>query len=103
MSWDHDAWIAAWGWNAPMIVGGTGDEKMINQLPKLPPGYGWMVTRELTGEHPTYMVMLHNQQLIPLAPWELIAKGKIDKKMYGEAGVVELARRMKEKLDARSK
>lgn len=87
--WDADKWIAAWGYNAAMIV--AEDEI---QLPALPERYGWLITRELNGEHPFYEVMLLDVSMVNTGcnP-EVRRKGRIDKGLYGEDGVRELARR----------
>lgn len=86
----EDLYQRAWGASSPIIVG---DEDI--QLPHLPEYYSWLVTRELTGEHPTYRVAL-----LYFGPYDSddfefreVRHGLIDKTMYGEAGVRELAQR----------
>lgn len=40
--WDHDIWVAAWGYNATTVVG---DNDF--RLPKTPEGTAWLLTRLL--------------------------------------------------------
>lgn len=92
----EDLYQRAWGADAPIIVG---DDEI--PLPKLPEYYSWLVTRELTGEHPTYRVAL-----LYFGPYDSsdgfefceVRSGLIDKTMYGEAGVRELAQRFASEL-----
>ena len=42
--WSHDAWIAAWGRNAPLIVSPNDF-----RIPMPPPGMQWLLTRMLIG------------------------------------------------------
>lgn len=42
--WNHDVWVAAWGRNAPIIVG---DNDF--RLPKAPEETSWLLTRLLVG------------------------------------------------------
>lgn len=93
--------VAAWGGLKTLIVGGINDEF---KLPLVPPLYDWLLTREVTvgvvqGEevpYPTYRLALlynaHDEE-----GFEVKARGKIDKTMYGEAGVYQLALAMREK------
>lgn len=103
MTWDHDAWVKAWGWNAPIIVG---DNDGFPRMPALPEGCGWLITRETTpgrdGElFPTYLLTLwQGFDEADEAKQKTLTRGKIDKTMYGEAGVLEKARLMKEKYCA---
>lgn len=84
----EDLYERAWGADAPEIVG---DEEI--QLPPLPQYYSWLVTRELTGEHPTYRVALLYYGPYDSDDFEFceVRHGFIDKTMCGEAGVRELA------------
>lgn len=91
-----DLFQQVWGAATPIIVG---DDEI--QLPLLPDYHGWLVTRELTGEHPTYRVAL-----LYVGPFDSdgtefreVRSGFIDKTMYGEAGVRELAQRFASELD----
>lgn len=87
-------WDAAWGAGTALIAG---DDEL--GLPELPDGYGWLVTRELTGEYPTYRVALLNVSHIDTGgDVELVRHGRIDKTLYGESGVRELAQRFANNL-----
>lgn len=78
-----------WG-NAALIVDGRDIT-----LPPLPDHYGWLLTRQVTSGHRTYHLALHyigdrggdgNQ-------FRVVRSGLIDKDLYGESGVRELAQR----------
>lgn len=89
-AWRHETWRAAWGHNAPLIVN---DDEIA--MPALPEGYEWLVTRELTGTHPTYRVALtHVRYEFGGEYFRVAQRGQIDKAMYGEAGVRELAQQL---------
>lgn len=92
VTYDPEAWIKAWDGNKAMICNGVNDVQI--KLPRLPRGFGWLLTRELTGEHPTYRLALLQSPVI----FAVLARGKIDKQMYGEAGVQQLARAFMERL-----
>lgn len=97
--YDREAFTTAWGANRPVIVGGVRDEF---KLPLLPPSYTWSLTRMVTTgvvkeqmvHYPTYLLKLIR---ILDQGHEVVRQGKIDKSMYGEAGVVELARDIRER------
>lgn len=83
-------WREAWDHNAALIV----NEDEI-AMPALPEGYEWLVTRELTGTHPTYRVALtHVRYEFGGEYFRVAQHGHIDKAMYGEAGVRELAQQL---------
>jgi len=44
-AWDHDAWVAAWGRNAPLIL----CDRDLSGMPAPPPGSAWLATRMLVG------------------------------------------------------
>ncbi|SKQ89108.1 Uncharacterised protein [Mycobacteroides abscessus subsp. abscessus] len=96
----EDLFQQAWGADAPIIVG---DEEI--PLPKLPEYYSWLITRELTrdrtGAHPTYRVALLYYGPYDTADFDFceVRSGLIDKTMYGEAGVRELAQRFVSESD----
>ncbi|QZE10408.1 hypothetical protein SEA_SCOOBYDOOBYDOO_57 [Mycobacterium phage ScoobyDoobyDoo] len=94
MSFDREAWVAVWGSNTPMIVGGINDE--FPGLPRTPQGWIWLVTRSLTAGHPTYRVALIHRVG---EEFTILARGRIDKEFYGERGVIELARHMSQRED----
>lgn len=87
-------WKNAWGDNLALVVN---DDEI--HMPDLPEDHEWMVTRELTGDHPTYRVALmyvdysHGGERV----W-VLRHGHIDKVLYGEAGVRELAQRWASEL-----
>lgn len=88
----REDFLAAWG-NVALVV----NEDEI-AMPDLPEGYEWMVTREVTGTHPTYRVALtHCNYQYGGEHFRVAQRGLIDKTMYGEAGVRELAQRLLEK------
>lgn len=41
--WDHDIWVAAWGYNAPMVI----SLKELSGIPPAPAGTSWLLTRML--------------------------------------------------------
>lgn len=96
---DHEAYVKAWGGNKTIIVGGINDDF---RLPVLLNTWDWLLMRDVTmgtvnGEpmaYPTYYLALMRDGE---QGFETVAHGKIDKTMYGEAGVQELARTMKER------
>lgn len=57
-SWSHDEWVKAWGWNAPVIVGGTNDEALMHQMPQPPKPYHWLMTRHVDGLQRGYSLAL---------------------------------------------
>lgn len=86
----QQTWRDAWGHNAALIVN---DDEIA--MPTLPDGYEWLVTRELTGTHPTYRVALtHVRYEFGGEYFRVAQRGHIDKAMYGEAGVRELAQHL---------
>jgi hypothetical protein len=44
-TWDHDAWVAAWGRNAPLIL----CDRDLSGMPAPPHGTAWLATRALVG------------------------------------------------------
>lgn len=103
MTYDYDSYVKAWGSNLPVIVGGTGEEHMVTRLPALPADHIWLWQREVTpgkddAVSPTYrLLLIHNQPVEDGINSVALGQGRIDKGMYGEAGVYELARNLKEK------
>ncbi|ACH62073.1 hypothetical protein MYRNA_65 [Mycobacterium phage Myrna] len=98
--WDYETWVKAWGGNKQWIVGGINDSF---PLPEPPGDCEWMLTRELTGEHPTYrLAMTTNDYAFGGTTLTVLRHGLIDKKMYGEAGVRQLAEQFKEWYARRS-
>lgn len=91
-----DLFQQVWGFATPIIVG---DDEI--ELPSLPDCYSRLVTREMTGDHPTYRVALLYLGSLPSGGIEFreVRHGFIDKTMYGEAGVRELAQRFASDLD----
>ncbi|MBO0676736.1 hypothetical protein JRC04_04590 [Mycolicibacterium sp. S2-37] len=87
-----EEWVKAWSGNAPIIVN---DNEI--SLPPPPEGHDWLITRELTGEHPTYRLALHFIGE-DSDDFRVLAHGKIDKTMYGEKGVQQYARYILERL-----
>ena len=90
---DWEVWRKAWGSNKTTIVGGVND---FIALPEPPGDCEWLLTRTLTGEHPTYRLALLWRELFDDGPHVCLRHGLIDKKMYGEAGVRQLAEVFKE-------
>lgn len=90
---DLDKWVQAWGYNAPEIV----SNPWVDNLPEVPPYHDWMVTRDVTESRdeafPTYILALVRQKG---EDFGVLDRAKIDKRMYGEAGVLQRARAMAE-------
>jgi len=82
----------AWG-DKTVIVG---DDEI--ELPSLPKSYEWLISREMNGEYPYYLVRLVYSEG---SDFKVLEHGRIDKALYGEKGVKELAAKFADKWKKR--
>lgn len=86
-------WIAAWGYNAAMIA-----DDYNALLPKLPEPYEWLIVRSTqTSQDVAYPKVEVRLTRINPPYVQHVDHGIIDYKMYGDRGVIELARNIRER------
>lgn len=95
--WKLQDWLAAWGYNAPVVA-----DEYDDRLPKLPDGYEWQVLRDVVvddrGPKPKMrVVLLWVGTSLDDMTFRVVDRGVIDVQLYGADAVIELARNIKQR------